>query len=208
MKRKFLMSTVLLMLAGVLLTASGEGSKVKDLQVTVKLPVVTGETEEELYKNCAEKYERITKKLIEKKMTVTTMESCTSGTVASLLTDTEGSSAILKGARITYSNEEKIAARVPKEAIERYGVYSDKVAALMARKARENMKADIGIGVTGSFANVDPKNPDSVPGEVRFAINIGGNEHVYMLKGIPFDKRHYAKLYVAERIADELLKLL
>ena len=42
-------------------------------------------------------YRRLTKLLIEKKLTITTMESATSGQIASLITDTEGSSAVLKG---------------------------------------------------------------------------------------------------------------
>ena len=46
-------------------------------------------------------YHRLTKLLIEKKMTITTMESATSGQIASLITDTEGSSAVLKGAFAT-----------------------------------------------------------------------------------------------------------
>ena len=39
-------------------------------------------------------YELLTKKLIEKNLTITTMESCTAGLIMSLITDTEGSSAI------------------------------------------------------------------------------------------------------------------
>ena len=42
-----------------------------------------------------EHYRSLTKFLIEKKMTITTMESATSGQIASLITDTEGASAIL-----------------------------------------------------------------------------------------------------------------
>ena len=42
-----------------------------------------------------EHYHSLTKFLIEKKMTITTMESATSGQIASLITDTEGASAIL-----------------------------------------------------------------------------------------------------------------
>ncbi|MEI3375806.1 MAG: CinA family protein [Coprococcus catus] len=38
------------------------------------------------------------KLLIEKKITITTMESATSGLIASLITDTEGSSAEFRGA--------------------------------------------------------------------------------------------------------------
>ena len=52
-------------------------------------------------------YRRLTKLLIEKKLTITTMESATSGQIASLITDTEGSSAVLKGAFVTYCNEKQ-----------------------------------------------------------------------------------------------------
>ena len=50
------------------------------------------------------KYERLTKELIKRELTITTMESCTAGQIASLITDTEGSSAVLPGAFVTYSN--------------------------------------------------------------------------------------------------------
>ena len=53
-------------------------------------------------------YETLTRTLIERNITITTMESCTSGQIASLITDTEGSSEIFKGAYITYSNYAKI----------------------------------------------------------------------------------------------------
>ena len=55
-----------------------------------------------------QKYEELTQRLIRKGITITTMESCTAGQIASLITDTEGSSAILKGAFVTYSNGAKI----------------------------------------------------------------------------------------------------
>ena len=58
-------------------------------------------------------YRKLTKFLIEKNLTITTMESATSGQIASLITDTEGSSAVLKGAFVTYCNEAKIMQGVP-----------------------------------------------------------------------------------------------
>ena len=70
-----------------------------------------------------ERYRLLTKKLIEKKLTITTMESATGGQIASLITDTEGSSSVLKGAFVTYCNEAKIMQGVPAETIERYSVY-------------------------------------------------------------------------------------
>ena len=51
------------------------------------------------------KYNRLTELLIRSNITVTTMESATSGMIASLITDMEGASAIFKGALAAYSNE-------------------------------------------------------------------------------------------------------
>ena len=118
-------------------------------------------------------YRRLTKLLIDRKYTITTMESATSGQIASLITDTEGSSAVLKGAFITYSNEAKILQGVPAETIEKYTVYSRETAEAMAAACMKAYNAQIGIGVTGTMGNVDPANPEaSVPGQVYFAIGM------------------------------------
>ena len=52
-------------------------------------------------------YRNLTQLLISRHLTITTMESATSGQIASLITDTEGTTAVLKGALITYCNEAK-----------------------------------------------------------------------------------------------------
>ena len=44
----------------------------------------------------------VIKTLIEKQITISTMESCTSGLIASMITDTEGASAIFPGGYVTY----------------------------------------------------------------------------------------------------------
>ena len=118
-----------------------------------------------------EKYDNLVKYLIKNNISITTMESCTAGQIASLLTDTSGSSAIIKGAFVTYSNEAKIRLGVSGETIDEYGVYSKETAAEMARACREFYDADTGIGVTGTFGNVDPENKDSVLGEMYFVIS-------------------------------------
>ena len=45
------------------------------------------------------------------------MESATSGQIASLITDTEGASAVLRGAYVTYCNDAKVKCGVPAEVI-------------------------------------------------------------------------------------------
>ena len=150
------------------------------------------------------KYRDLTLTLIERRMTVTAMESCTSGLIASLITDTEGASAVFKGAFVTYSNEAKIAQGVPRETIEKYGVYSAETASAMAEACRDAMHADIGIGVTGSFGNVDPNNADSTPGEGYFAIaDKNGTKPYHCTLPVQPTRLSY-KLYISEVIADTL----
>ena len=155
-----------------------------------------------------EAFEKITHLLIKKNSTVTTMESCTSGLIASLITYTEGASAILKGAFVTYSNEAKIRQGVPEEVIRQYGVYSGETAAAMAEACRNAYDADIGIGVTGSYGNVDPNNADSVPGEVFFAIAAEGKTQTWRWT-LPLQPSRAAyKFETAGRIAEQLLRFL
>ncbi|MCR5322866.1 MAG: CinA family protein [Lachnospiraceae bacterium] len=155
-------------------------------------------------KEVRDKYERLTKALIEKKKTITTMESCTSGQVASLITDTEGASAILKGAYVTYSNEAKIAAGVPAMIIEKYGVYSAQTAAAMSEACRNSMKADIGVGITGSFGNADPNNADSIPGEVYFALSTAEGIKCFHCSVPSQNSRSAYKLYMANVIVSKI----
>ncbi len=158
-----------------------------------------------------ESYSNLTKELIKRNLTVTTMESMTGGQIASLITDTEGASAILKGAFVTYSNEAKILQGVPEETIKRYGVYSIETARAMAIACRRTYKADIGIGITGSSGNTDPNNSDSVPGQVYFAVCFGDDPAHCIDQYIEIDKlssRLEYKLYAAEKIASCLFDIL
>ncbi len=153
-------------------------------------------------------YETITQTLIKARLTITTMESCTSGQVASLITDTEGSSAVLHGAYVTYQNEAKVKQGVPQDIIDRYGVYSVETACAMAQACRASYAADIGVGVTGSFGNVDPNNADSAPGEVYFALSTKAGEQGFHCT-VPVQPSRYAyKFYMADVIAQALLRLL
>ena len=153
-------------------------------------------------------YQLLTKKLIEKQLTITTMESCTAGLLMSLITDTEGSSAVTKGGFVTYSNEAKILNGVPTETIEKYGVYSKETAEAMAMACRKTYDANIGIGVTGTFGNVDPNNKDSVPGQVFFAIDMNGDIISYERILEKQESRNAYKMAIAEQIVIELLKKL
>jgi PncC family amidohydrolase len=155
-----------------------------------------------------EQYVRLTMLLIKRKLTITTMESATAGQIASLLTDTEGSSAIMKGAFVTYSNEAKIMQGVPEETIKTFGVYSAETALAMAGACRDTYQADIGIGITGSFGNVDPNNQDSVPGVVYYALDFRGEQTACRIELDKQPTRYDYKLCAAEKVVETLLELL
>lgn len=153
-------------------------------------------------------YETITRSLIERGLTITTMESCTAGQIISLLTDTEGSSAVVKGAFVTYCNEAKILQGVPEEVIRRYGVYSQETAQAMAGACRRAYQADIGLGITGSFGNVDPANEDSIPGQAYFAIETGEGVKSWHCCIPAQPSRKAYKFYIAGKVAEQLLAIL
>ena len=154
-------------------------------------------------------YEKLTKLLTKRNLTITTMESATSGQIASLLTDTEGASAILQGAFVTYCNEAKVMQGVAKEIIDRYTVYSPETAEAMACACAKTYHANIGIGVTGTFGNADLDNPEaSVPGQVYFAITIDGEVQSYEIEIPPQPTRLAYKLAVAREIYDALMERL
>ena len=153
------------------------------------------------------KYTELTRLLIRNGLTITTMESATAGQIASLITDTEGSSAILKGAFVTYCNEAKIMQGVPAEVLDEYTVYSKETAEAMVKACVKAYEANIGIGVTGTMGNIDPANPEaSVPGQVYFAIGIDGDIRSYYIELEPQPTRLAYKLAVAKEIYDELMK--
>lgn len=84
-----------------------------------------------------------------KRLSLATMESCTGGLLASVLTDAPGSSAYFRGGLVAYSNEMKSAWGVDAKLIEERGAVSPEVAQAMATAARLKLGADIGIGITG-----------------------------------------------------------
>ncbi|WP_408904562.1 MULTISPECIES: CinA family protein [Nguyenibacter] len=82
---------------------------------------------------------------------VVTAESCTGGLVAGALTQHGGSSDMVEGGFVTYSNDMKMAVLgVPRMLLERHGAVSAEVAGVMAEGALARAeKADIAVAITG-----------------------------------------------------------
>lgn len=146
--------------------------------------------------------------LIEKKMTIATMESCTGGFVASSITDIDGSSSVLKFSAVTYSNEYKIKMGVSKEVIDKYSVYSMNVAREMAKKISNFANSDIGVGITGKINRVDENNLFGDDNKIYYAIYDKNSDKYYEYELITInDTRLNNKKYIMENISKNLLEI-
>lgn len=79
-----------------------------------------------------------------------TVESCTGGGIAKLITDFAGSSAVFECGFVTYSNESKQQmVGVNSSTLSKHGAVSEQIAAEMADGALKYTNADITVSVTG-----------------------------------------------------------
>ncbi|KUL96271.1 damage-inducible protein CinA [Bosea sp. WAO] len=105
----------------------------------------------------------------ERGVTVATVESCTGGLVCGALTAIAGSSSMVLGGLVTYSNEAKTTlANVPAELILRHGAVSEPVARAMAEGGRERLSARLAVSITG-VAGPDGGSEEKPVGLVHFA---------------------------------------
>lgn len=94
--------------------------------------------------------ESVVELLAQKKMTVTTAESCTGGLIAGTLVNVAGASDVLNEGYVTYSNEAKERlVGVKHETLEEYGAVSEQTAREMAEGAAKAAGADAALSATG-----------------------------------------------------------
>ena len=99
--------------------------------------------------------------LVERKLTLATMEDVTGGLLANEVVSTAESQNFYHGGLIVPNNPAKISWGVAAELIDKYGAVSAQVAEAMATAVMDRFNTDIGIGVTGIGAP-DNKQPGTV----------------------------------------------
>lgn len=107
---------------------------------------------------------------------VATMESCTGGRIADLLTDTPGASNYFAGSLVAYSREAKVQWGVDPKVLDEHGVISGECAAAMASAARERTGAQVGVATTGVLGPATEEDKDV--GTIFYAIDINGKVEV------------------------------
>lgn len=147
--------------------------------------------------------------LREKNKTISTMESCTGGSLVNSITNIEGSSEVIKFSAVTYSNEFKIKMGVSSKVIDEYSVYSIETAMEMSKCISKFANSNYGIGITGKLNRIDVNNLYGSDNTVFISIYDRDLDKFYTYK-IDVDKssREENKKEVINFIKDKLLEIL
>lgn len=88
--------------------------------------------------------------LSKKKLTLSTAESCTGGSIAARITSVAGSSAYFKGSVVAYSNEVKTSMlHVSAETLEKHGAVSEQTVIEMVKGAMNALETDCAVATSG-----------------------------------------------------------
>ncbi len=154
-----------------------------------------------------ENAEKLVNLLIEKKLHITTAESCTGGMVASRIVDVANASKVFNVAYVTYANEAKEKyLNVDSKTIEKYGVVSEEVTKQMALGALKEANADISI-VTSGIAGPTGGTEYKPVGMVCFGVGIKDNVYT-STKYFGNIGRNKVRSMATEYIIDFAIKLI
>ena len=94
--------------------------------------------------------EKIVKKLIEKKITISVCESCTGGLLSSAITSVNGSSKVFSLGLVTYSNQSKNSIlKIPNKILRKYGAVSYESCLSMVKNLSKISKTEVSVSITG-----------------------------------------------------------
>ena len=120
--------------------------------------------------------------LLKNGKTISTAESCTGGTIASLITSVPGSSAYYEGSIVSYSYDIKESLlNVQKKTLDKYGAVSEETVKEMLSGLLDKMKTDYGIAVSG-IMGPEGGTPEKPVGTVFVAVGTKEKQVVQKLK--------------------------
>lgn len=145
--------------------------------------------------------------LTEKKLTLSTAESCTGGELARLITSVSGSSTYFLGGIIPYDYHKKVEILgVSEQTIADKTVVSEEVAQEMSLGCQRLFKTDISLSTTGvSGPNSDEFNNEI--GTVYYSIRVKDFEKTNRLYLPHFERNDFAN-FVSQRVLQDLVAIL
>jgi nicotinamide-nucleotide amidase len=190
------------------LTASGDHEealkKITEEEIQKLLPLVEGH----VIAVSEDKIENILAEMLtERKLTISTAESCTGGELAKMITSVSGSSKYFLGGIVPYATERKIKIlNVSRETVDQFTVVSEQVAQEMAKGCQELFETHISLSTTGVAGPGKGEDGNDI-GTVYYTIRINDEETTSKLY-MPHLERVDFMNFVSQKVIQDLVSLL
>ena len=155
-----------------------------------------------------DKIEKILGELLtERKLTISTAESCTGGELGKLITSNPGSSKYYLGGIIAYATDKKTKLlNVSQQTIDQFSVVSEQVAEEMALGCQNVFDTDIALSTTGVAGPGKGEDGNDV-GTVYYSIRIKDRTETYKLFLPHLDRTDFT-YFVSQKVIQDLVSLL
>ncbi|WHF50309.1 CinA family nicotinamide mononucleotide deamidase-related protein [Chryseobacterium gotjawalense] len=190
------------------LTAQGKNQKELELRIEEEVQKLNPLIGNHVISWNGDDIQEILKEILdEKKLTVSTAESCTGGELSKLLTSISGSSTYFLGGIIAYDYHKKIEILgVSEKTIQEKTVVSEEVAQEMSLGAQKLFKTNISLSTTGvSGPNSDEFNNEI--GTAFYSIRVNDFEKTNRLHLPHFERNDFVN-FVSQRVLQDLVEIL
>jgi nicotinamide-nucleotide amidase len=190
------------------LTATGTDESMLQKQLEEEIQKLFPLIGENIIASSEDKIEKILGKILtERKLTISTAESCTGGELAKMITSNPGSSKYFSGGIIPYDAEKKIGIlKVSKDTVEQHTVVSEEVAQEMAAGCQKLFDTHISLSTTGVAGPGKGEDGKDI-GTVFYTIRIDDREQTSKLY-LPHLERLDFMNFVAQKIIQDLIGML
>ena len=190
------------------LTATGENLKNLENDLDQEIEKLKPLIQEKVISWSGNEIHEILKEILtDRKLTLSTAESCTGGELAKLLTSVSGSSKYFLGGVITYEAQKKVQILdVSEKTISEKTTVSEEVAQEMSFGCQQLFQTDISLSTTGvSGPNTDEFNNEI--GTVFYSIRVKNFEKTNRLY-LPHLERNDFANFVSQRVLQDLVEIL
>ena len=190
------------------LTATGENEPVLQQQLEEEIRKLLPIIKDNVIATSEDKIEKILAEILtERKLTISTAESCTGGELAKMITSVSGSSSYFLGGIVPYATEKKIdILKVKRETVEEFTVVSEQVAAEMAAGCQKLFGTDISLSSTGVAGPGKGEDGNEV-GTVFYTVRVHDQEVTSKLY-MPHLERLDFMYFVSQKIIQDLVGIL
>lgn len=190
------------------LTATGENEPVLQQQLEEEIRKLLPIIKDNVIATSEDKIEKILAEILtERKLTISTAESCTGGELAKMITSVSGSSSYFLGGIVLYATEKKIdILKVKRETVEEFTVVSEQVAAEMAAGCQKLFGTDISLSSTGVAGPGKGEDGNEV-GTVFYTVRVHDQEVTSKLY-MPHLERLDFMYFVSQKIIQDLVGIL